>query len=526
MAAGAGPDIITDGLVLSLDSANQKSFPGEPTTNLIPSPGINALPTTGNGWGTYNTNQYGSGNFWAIPSISSVSNNIVTTVSAHPMRSFDVLRPQTTGGGLTANTDYLVKKISDTQFSLHAYNSTQDGSQGYINSSTGGFKVHDSYWLDQKVSVNSTDFPTMWWGAPHLPNSAIVKEIIAGGYVAPDLKATDCVRLHWFRSDATDGMAYGVDAPLTIGTPTTVSFYARAASPSAVGQHISYQNYNYGGPGGYSYYGMTVTWGALGEWVRNSYSFTPTHSAIISYWFPSSGNMKVDIANIQVEQGRTYPTAFVPGTRGTTVATGGGWRDTSGKGNHVELVNGPVAPNGYRHSVIAFDGTNDYGTIPTFTSKPTTQITCEAWCKPLKGSVGTGTHRGGVISCTNSMYLGIIDSTDGGNTFSMHWANQTTNSRLYNWNGQIPNTAWSHLVGTYDGSTTRAYLNGVEIWSSAQTGNVTDGTYVVGTYGGALTDGVHNFNGLIGDARIYTQALTASQVLDNYNKTRAKYKLM
>jgi len=183
MGLSSGPNNTDLGLVFGYDTGDViNSFPGEPTTNVLPNPPVNALPTIGNGWGTYNTNRYCDPNppytcgvFWPIPSIASVSNNIVTTVSPHPIRSFDVLRPETTGGGLTANTDYLMKKISDTQFSIHAYNSSQDGSQGYVSTTTGGFKVHDSYWLDQRVSVNATSFPTMWWGAPHLPNSALVK---------------------------------------------------------------------------------------------------------------------------------------------------------------------------------------------------------------------------------------------------------------------------------------------------------------------------------------------------------------
>jgi len=121
------------------------------------------------------------------------------------------------------------------------------------------------------------------------------------------------------------------------------------------------------------------------------------------------------------------------------------------------------------------------------------------------------------------MYLGIIDSTDGGNTFSMHWANQTSNSRVYNVNGSIPNNAWSHLVGTYDGATTRAYLNGVEIWSSAQTGTIPDATYVLGTYGGILQDGVHNLNGYIGVAKIYNRALSATEVAQNFQALRGRF---
>jgi len=94
---------------------------------------------------------------------------------------------------------------------------------------------------------------------------------------------------------------------------------------------------------------------------------------------------------------------------------------------------------------------------------------------------------------------------------------------LYNWNGSIPNNQWSHLLGTYDGTTSRAYLNGVQIDSWAQTGTITDATYVVGTYGGALTDGVHNFNGQIAIARIYNKALSASEVLQNFNAQRKRF---
>lgn len=392
MAAGAGPDIVTDGLVLSLDSANQKSFPGEPTVNLVPDANLMT------GWNSYDNGNDG-----------------------------------------TFTTEF----------------------------GTVGYKMYN--------------------------------------------------RGSW------NGVYRGISLPST-GT-YTISAYIRYLGGAA--NNNGGTVYTSGGGIGDTAQGHGKV---IGQWVRVSATRTFTTTSFTFYLISYGGTYGGDYSSWEVTMPqvelKTYSTAFAVGTRGTTVATGGGWRDTSGKGNHVELINGPVSPNGYTNPVIAFDGTNDYGTIPTFTSKPTTQITTEAWCKPTKGSVGTGTHRGGVISCTNSMYLGIIDSTDGGNTFSMHWANQTSNSRLYNWNGQIPNNAWSHLVGTYDGSTTRAYLNGVEIWSEPQTGTVSDGTYIVGTYGGGLTDGVHNFNGLIGDARIYNRALSAGEVLDNFNKTRAKYKTM
>jgi hypothetical protein len=231
----------------------------------------------------------------------------------------------------------------------------------------------------------------------------------------------------------------------------------------------------------------------------------------------------VYIKELQVEQ-KAYATPFVNGTRGTTVATGGGWADQSGRNSNGSSINGPTFSNTNLGGVV-FDGVDDYVNIPTFTDKPTSQITCDAWIRPTKASVGTGTIRGGAISATNSMYLGIINSIDGGNTFAMHWANQTSNSRLYNWNGSIPNNTWTYIAGTYDGSTSRAYVNGVQVDSWAQTGTIPDATYVIGTYGGGLTDSVHNFQGLIAIARIYNRGLSAAEVLQNYNVTKRRFGL-
>ena len=201
------------------------------------------------------------------------------------------------------------------------------------------------------------------------------------------------------------------------------------------------------------------------------------------------------------------------------------WKDMSGLGNDGVLTNGPGVTYGTDGGVMVFDGVNDYVNIPTFNSKPSSQITCEAWIYPTKPSVGTGTIRGGVISATSNMYLGIIDSTDGGSTFSLHWANNTNNGsqRPASWTGSIPNNAWTHITGTYDGSTSRAYINAVEVWSAAQTGTVPDSTYVVGTYGPTLTDVTHNFNGRVAVARIYTKALSVTEISQNYNNGRQRF---
>ena len=315
MSLTHSPKIVTDGLVMYYDMPNGKSFVGAPVTNTLDNPSINGYPTYGNGWGTYNTNQYNGAQYFSIGTIASVSGNIVTTTAAHPLFSYSVVTPQSSGGGLTAGTYYTIKKLSSTTFTLHAYNGSQDGSQGYINPATGTHKVFDDFANDVRVAVSESGFPTMWWGPPHTPNSCLVKEIIPSGFTGIlGRAATDCIRLHWIQPDGVvDGMAYGPNGAVVAGQVYTVSFWTRSVTPSAVGQSLSYQIYNHGvvAAAGYSF-GAVL--GPVGVWTKQSMTFTPVNPNCISYFFPSTGNMKVDVANIQFEVG-SVANNFMAGTR-------------------------------------------------------------------------------------------------------------------------------------------------------------------------------------------------------------------
>ena len=264
----------------------------------------------------------------------------------------------------------------------------------------------------------------------------------------------------------------------------------------------------------------------VGVWQRVTFTVNVTSPSnvylyLISYGGVDSGTPVPDFSSWEVTMPQielnSHATPFVNGTRSVNQ----GLLPIAGNST-INLSNVSFDAN----AQLAFDGTNDYSEILNFTNKPTASaISCEVIIKPTRPSVGTGTIRGGAISATNSMYIGIIDSVDGGNTCAMHWANQTSNSRLYNWNGQIPNNAYSHLVGTYDGTTARAYVNGVQIDSWAQTGTIPDATYYIGTYGGTIVDGIHNFNGYIPVAKIYNRALTQEEVQQSYNKYKTRFNL-
>jgi hypothetical protein len=511
VACAAGPDVSESGLVLALDGANYKSFKGEATTNLIPNPTVNAYPTTGNAWGTYNTNQYGSGTYFSIGTVNDVTNNIITMTSAHSLRTYDVMNPQTTGGGVTAGTNYFIKKVSSTSFTLHAYNGSEDGSQGYINPSTGNHKVYDSIVNDTRISVNSTSFPTMWWGYPHQPNSGLVKELRYGEFNAiPNLPANDCIRLHYIRTDdVKDGMSYNVDCTVTPSSPVTVSFYTRSANANAVGKVIQYYIYNYGASA--QGYAWNFTLGAVGVWERQSFTYTPAYGTMISYWFPVTGGVySWDWSCMQVEQ-KSYSTNFIAGTRGATVATGGGWADLIGNGNNGELVNG-VRENSANGGSLVFDGVDDYAPLSSAVTAKTilsfVRVTASGGDYIVYGLDANGSDNWFGIN-GNGVHLFGTQISD------------VNNFQLFG-TTSIQTNVWYQIGCTIDDTTAKVYLNGKEE-------NSTTKAFTIGAWNTTPTIGRRGsiaqryFPGNIANLQVYNRVLTAAEIQQNFNASRGRF---
>jgi hypothetical protein len=519
MGLTQSPKIITDGLVFAYDMGNGKSLRGAPVTNTLPSPELNGFPTYGNGWGTYNTNQYNGGNYFSIGTISSVTSNIVTTSAAHPLRSYDVVMPQTTGGGVTAGTSYVVKKLSSTTFSLHPYNGSQDGSQGYINPTTGNFKVYDDWANDVRVSINSSSFPTMWWGYPHMPNSALVKEIIPGGFNGiSGAPSTDCIRLHFHRTDATDGMAYAVDAAVTAGNVWTASFWARAVSPNSAGvAGNNFQIYNYGGANSPTNPSMSWTLGPVGVWQRHSLTWTANNPLAISYWFPAIGGCKFDISNIQYELGST-PSNFAPGTRTNSQAILDMTRKSTMTASNLVYNSN----NTFNFSYLG----PSYITVPLSTAFNKTEGTMNFWVYPTRYNGGNGYFVNREDSTANAgdwFWIGPYS-----NTFYFRIGNGSAccdqDLAFSNVDTTIPINTWTNMCFTWKSNGTSViYKNGVELVSRS-IGNIPNTNPAAnGRIGLGHGNADDYFNGIMPSVQIYNRQLTASEVNANFNATRGRY---
>ena len=522
MATSYSPKIITDGLAFMYDTDDGKSYKGEPTTNIVPTPNANARFTTSNNWQTYNTNQYNSNTYFSIGTVSSVSNNIVTLGSVgRTIRSFDVLRPETTGGGVIAGAAYVIKKISSTTFSLHEYNSSQNGSQGYINPDTGFHKVHDAYANDTKITINATNFPTSWWGPPHLPNSGLIKEIVEGG---GRVSGTNAMRLHVYRDDGVvDGMAYGVYCPVTVGDVITISVWLKRADSRGEGKSIGYSTYF-----GSGYSGSSTSFGSLNtEWTKYQYTWTASNTlSFYSYWWPNgtTAPYAIDMCDFQVEI-NGHATQFTTGTRSATQ----GLIDRTGNST-IDLSNASFDSN----AQMVFDGTDDYAAIPY----SSTDLDGDAIFSVEAIIKRTGTmSNGGIWGIGGDGTAAGINGyvyTSAPNKITIDlWGTATFHAGVDYPLNEYVHVTWVKTTTGFSTSTIIIYVNGVAytgsnltvMRGSSHTPNLntsTSGKGIVIGRGGPATN-LYYAPGEMPIFKVYNKALTSAEVLQNYNATKGRF---
>jgi hypothetical protein len=204
-------------------------------------------------------------------------------------------------------------------------------------------------------------------------------------------------------------------------------------------------------------------------------------------------------------------TRSYPGT-GTT------WTDLSQYKSNGTLTNGPTfsSTNG---GGIVFDGTNNFVLLTSGAAllTQTSNITMEIWFYKTgtglnyrlfyngnSGANGYGFYTG--VCSTPTTLLGILFGGVACNVVSTTVAINT----------------WYHAVFTNtSGNVNTLYLNGVSVSTATQTyaAPTTETTI------GAATNASNAYAGRIAIAKLYNRALTATEVLQNYNSTKARFGL-
>jgi hypothetical protein len=200
--------------------------------------------------------------------------------------------------------------------------------------------------------------------------------------------------------------------------------------------------------------------------------------------------------------------------------TGTTWNDLVGLNNGT-LTNGPTFSSDNGGSIV-FDGTNDYvgsfsnyNTYFNFTTagqftincffKVTTNSNFKAMVVSSNAAASGVWNYGLWVSNTNTLFTGYDNVSKYGNTTLV--SNQIYQGTL-----------------TYSGSVHTLYLNGVNDGTFTNTGilNGISQELAIGRKGGYSSD---YFPGSIYTTQIYNRALSASEVLQNYNATKQRFNL-
>ena len=197
------------------------------------------------------------------------------------------------------------------------------------------------------------------------------------------------------------------------------------------------------------------------------------------------------------------------------------WTDLSGNSNTGTLTNSPTF-SGANGGSIVFDGVDDYISGTNNSSlQLLNDLTICAWVK--LGSGGNA-NQGIFEKMVNINYSGYGITrqddyfkfwTGGGGTFAY------TNSNITYSSGNN----WYYVVGRRMAGNNRLFINSI-LQTDSQSPPLSDSgeVYVIGRYYSNITNTFY-FVGNIAQTLVYNRALTAAEILQNYNATKNRFGL-
>jgi hypothetical protein len=255
-----------------------------------------------------------------------------------------------------------------------------------------------------------------------------------------------------------------------------------------------------------------------GDWQTATYTVTTPATTDRVLWFIQDGDDYVgythtfELKEAQAEA-KAYATAFVVGTRGTTVATGGGLTSLLSTSN-AEVVNGASYSNTFG-GILNLDGTNDHIRFPSIT---TTTLSVSVWVR--SSSWSTQTHPMIVAKGINVEWI-LWKSDDTSYDEKFGWRS-SSGSNIYS-TTTAQNNTWYHLLATVGAAGQRLYVNGV-LEASNGTTSVPSGSLEICIGAGLSGGNPGNFLlGNISSMKIWNRQLSATEVMTDYLTTRTRF---
>jgi len=188
------------------------------------------------------------------------------------------------------------------------------------------------------------------------------------------------------------------------------------------------------------------------------------------------------------------------------------WTDLSGNSLNGTLTNGPTYSTAVGGNIF-FDGTDDYIDIGTnvYNMGIRRHATFTGWMTSL--SAGGGAY---LFSDWNGLGMTLRFNNTTSTDFYVYGNNRrVTVSYTF-----TPGT-WYHITGVMDGDNMYTYING--LLGGSQTLGEDIGSSPSTLKIGPRGDGAGMSNQRVGNALIYNRALSAAEVLQNYNANRRRF---
>ena len=201
------------------------------------------------------------------------------------------------------------------------------------------------------------------------------------------------------------------------------------------------------------------------------------------------------------------------------------WTDLSRSGNSSELK-GPTFNSGNGGSIV-FDGTNDFVEIQNqIQFDQTDPFTLSSWVKSSNVSNEL------IINNENILYTGYRLNINVNANIEIGLRSSISDDIAIETLNSINANTWYHIVGTYDGTSNvsgmKIYINGVEEDTNTISNTLTSSTLsnqrtLLGIR--RLSPPPDPLRGNIANVQIYNRALSAQEVLQNYNATKTRFGL-
>lgn len=208
------------------------------------------------------------------------------------------------------------------------------------------------------------------------------------------------------------------------------------------------------------------------------------------------------------------------------------WSDLSGNGNSGTLISG----SGYTSAnfgSITFDGVDDYSIINNPSNLQNQNMSISVWVNPITSAnvITSLVDYDHAAAVNQGWVLQSADATTNNTYYFAYYDGSTFQPSTGIGAGigiRLTNSTWQNLTYTKNGTSVVGYLNGAQVFtSSAGNANISyqpsRNLEVGGCVDTRIAVGTRYYKGKVTTVQVYNRALSAQEVLQNFNAVRGRF---